>query len=331
MCTKKLKEATSIKYMREMYLPELYKLYQKIASMVQQRLQHEQIEKLKVFKMKLECIVPFLWLYKHEIQLSHKEKLPLVEKQISFFFCSERLRKPASSPLQGKLPQSPMQQNNYNSLQQQQQLLNQQNNFQNMHQQQLGSQSNIAGVQQQQLSRSQQPGNAGLTCNQQPINMLQQSKVPVQQQMLQSTTTLLPSQGQQSQSQPAQKQMMSHSQSQPGQLQPPLGLHHQTNQLQREMQQRLQTSGPLLQQQNVMEQQKQLYQSQRAAPEASSSGSGSAGKSQKAKEPGPLELRVEQELPHNTICLMDCEAARILQGIQEKMVLSKDPAIKLLV
>ncbi|MCD7450032.1 hypothetical protein HAX54_003088 [Datura stramonium] len=162
------------------------------------------------------------------------------------------------------------QQNNYNSLQQQQQLLNQQNNFQNMHQQQLGSQSNISGVQQQQLSGSQQPGNSGLASNQHPIHMLQQSKVPVQQQMLQSTSTLLPSQGQQSQSQPAQQQMMSQSQSQPGQLQPPLGLQHQTNQLQREMQQRLQPSAPLLQQQNVMEQQKQLYQSQRAAPEASS-------------------------------------------------------------
>ncbi|XP_055801617.1 mediator of RNA polymerase II transcription subunit 15a-like isoform X1 [Solanum dulcamara] len=161
------------------------------------------------------------------------------------------------------------QQNNYNSLQQQQQLLNQQNNFQNMHQQQLGSQSNIAGVQQQQLSGSQQPGNSGLTSNQHPIHMMQQPKIPVQQKMLQSTTTLLPSQGQQSQSQPAQQQMMSQNQSQPGQLQPP-GLQQQTNQLQREMQQRLQPSAPLLQLQNVMEQQKQLYQSQRAAPEASS-------------------------------------------------------------
>ncbi|KAF3673834.1 Mediator of RNA polymerase II transcription subunit 15a [Capsicum annuum] len=164
------------------------------------------------------------------------------------------------------------QQNNLNSLQQQQQqqLLNQQNNFQNMHQQQLGSQSNIAGVQQQQLSGSQQPGNSGLTSNQHPIHMMQQPKVPVQQQMLQSSTTVLPSQGQQSQSQPAQQQMMSQSQSQPGQLQPPLGLQQQTNQLQREMQQRLQPSAPFLQQHNAMEQQKQLYQSQRAAPEASS-------------------------------------------------------------
>lgn len=57
---------------------------------------------------------------------------------------------------------------------------------------------------------------------------------------------------------------------------------------------------------------------------------GSGGKSQKPKAPDPLELRVEQELPANATCLMDCEAAEILQGIQEKMVvLSDDPAIKL--
>lgn len=56
----------------------------------------------------------------------------------------------------------------------------------------------------------------------------------------------------------------------------------------------------------------------------------SGDKSKTAKAPDPLELRVEQELPDNTICLMDCEAADILQGIQEQMVvLSEDPAIKL--
>lgn len=57
---------------------------------------------------------------------------------------------------------------------------------------------------------------------------------------------------------------------------------------------------------------------------------GSAGKSQKAKAPDPLELRVEQELSTKSTCMMDCEAADILQGIQENMVvLSDDPAIKL--
>ncbi|ONI09660.1 hypothetical protein PRUPE_4G002300 [Prunus persica] len=48
------------------------------------------------------------------------------------------------------------------------------------------------------------------------------------------------------------------------------------------------------------------------------------------KEPQPLELKIEQELPQSAKCLMDCEAADILQGIQEQMILlSKDPTIKI--
>lgn len=36
------------------------------------------------------------------------------------------------------------------------------------------------------------------------------------------------------------------------------------------------------------------------------------------------------ELPDNFKCLMDCEAAVLLQGIQDRMVsLSRDPAIKI--
>ncbi|XP_057961979.1 DNA-directed RNA polymerases IV and V subunit 4-like [Malania oleifera] len=54
------------------------------------------------------------------------------------------------------------------------------------------------------------------------------------------------------------------------------------------------------------------------------------GKSSVPKEPPPLELRVEQEIPRNARCLMDCEAAYVLQGIQEQMaILSEDPTIKL--
>lgn len=48
------------------------------------------------------------------------------------------------------------------------------------------------------------------------------------------------------------------------------------------------------------------------------------------KEPTPVERRIEKELPPNSVCLMDCEAADILQGIQDQMViLSQDPDIKL--
>ncbi|OIS99550.1 mediator of rna polymerase ii transcription subunit 15a [Nicotiana attenuata] len=100
--------------MREMYVPKLNDLYQKIAAKVQQhdslpqRPQTEQIEKLKVFKMTLERVVVFLRLNKHDIQPSHKEKLLQVEKHISFFLNSNRPHKPTPT-LQGQLPQPSMQ------------------------------------------------------------------------------------------------------------------------------------------------------------------------------------------------------------------------------
>ncbi|XP_076933791.1 DNA-directed RNA polymerases IV and V subunit 4-like [Bidens hawaiensis] len=58
-------------------------------------------------------------------------------------------------------------------------------------------------------------------------------------------------------------------------------------------------------------------------------GKGGKGGSSK-KEPPALLLKVEEELPENATCVMDCEAAQILQGIQDHMVLlSKDPTIKI--
>uniref|UniRef100_A0A2N9EWQ7 RNA polymerase Rpb4/RPC9 core domain-containing protein n=1 Tax=Fagus sylvatica TaxID=28930 RepID=A0A2N9EWQ7_FAGSY len=44
------------------------------------------------------------------------------------------------------------------------------------------------------------------------------------------------------------------------------------------------------------------------------------GKSPVFKEPQPLELRIEHELPENVKCVMDCEAADVLQGIQDQMI-----------
>ncbi|XP_073145740.1 DNA-directed RNA polymerases IV and V subunit 4-like [Henckelia pumila] len=44
----------------------------------------------------------------------------------------------------------------------------------------------------------------------------------------------------------------------------------------------------------------------------------------------PVERKLDQELPQNTMCLMDCEAAEILQGIQDQMImLSQDPDLKI--
>ncbi|GMI91895.1 hypothetical protein HRI_002858800 [Hibiscus trionum] len=155
---------------------------------------------------------------------------------------------------------------------QQQQLMAQQNNLSNIHQQQLGSQSNISGLQQQQQQLiGTQSGNSSIQTNQQSLHMLSQPQVPLQQTQ-QTASNLLPTQGQTSQ-QP-QQQLMSQMQSQSTQLQQQLGLQQQPNQVQQNMQQRLQASGQtsnsLLQSQNLMDQQKQLYQSQRAVPETSS-------------------------------------------------------------
>ncbi|XP_017225453.1 mediator of RNA polymerase II transcription subunit 15a [Daucus carota subsp. sativus] len=178
------------------------------------------------------------------------------------------------------------QQNNLSN--QQQQLIGLPNNLPHMHQQQLGPQGGVGGLQQQQQQHHQllgaQSGTSVMPNNQHSVHMLQ-PKVPMQQSQ-QSMSNLLPSQGQQSQQQSQQQmmsnllpnqsqtqqqsqQMMSQIQSQPGQLHKQLGLQQQPNPLQRDMQQRLQTPGTLLQQQNLIDQ-KQVFQPQRAMPEASS-------------------------------------------------------------
>ncbi|XP_006359333.1 mediator of RNA polymerase II transcription subunit 15a-like isoform X3 [Solanum tuberosum] len=101
-----------IKSMKEMYVQKLYRLYQKIAYELQlslhQRRTNEQIEKLKLYKIALERILCFLGLSKHDIQPAHKEKLLSVEKLINFFFSPSQQRKPTSSPVQERLPQSSM-------------------------------------------------------------------------------------------------------------------------------------------------------------------------------------------------------------------------------
>ncbi|CAJ2656333.1 unnamed protein product [Trifolium pratense] len=153
------------------------------------------------------------------------------------------------------------QQNNLMNLQQrqqQQQLLNQQNNLTNINQQ---SGNNVPGLQQQQLFGTES-GNQGIQTSNHSAHMLQQSKVSMQQQLQQNASKLLPSQSQQSQTQASQQQLMSQIHNHPAQMQQP-------NPLQRDMQQKLQASGSLLQQQSVLDQQKQLYQSQRGLPETS--------------------------------------------------------------
>ncbi|KAK4720732.1 hypothetical protein R3W88_010965 [Solanum pinnatisectum] len=103
-----------IKSIKEMYVSKLYRLYQKIAYELQldslhQLRTNEQIEKLKLHRITLEHILCFLGLNKHDIQPAHKEKLLSVERLINFFISPSQRRKPTSSPVQERLPQSSMQ------------------------------------------------------------------------------------------------------------------------------------------------------------------------------------------------------------------------------
>ncbi|TKY64593.1 Mediator of RNA polymerase II transcription subunit 15a [Spatholobus suberectus] len=159
-------------------------------------------------------------------------------------------------------------QNNLTNLQQrQQQLINQQNNLANIHQQQLGN--NGPGLQQQHML-GPESGNTDMQTSHHSTHILQQPKVPMQQQSQQNTSSLLLPHAQQSQPLGSQQQLIPHIHTQPAQLQQQLGLQQQSNPSQRDMQQRIQASGSLLQQQNVLDQPKHLYQSQRTLPEASS-------------------------------------------------------------
>ncbi|KAK1417881.1 hypothetical protein QVD17_27015 [Tagetes erecta] len=135
--------------------------------------------------------------------------------------------------------------NKLSSVQQpQHQLIGQHNNFSSMQQQQSGQQQQLLGS---------QSANSNMQTTQHSAQHMLQSSMPMQQQSQPSSATLLPTQVQQSLT-PLQQQG---------------GMQSQPNLLQRDMQQRLQTSG-VFQQQNVNDQQKQLFQQQRAMPEASS-------------------------------------------------------------
>ncbi|XP_021762332.1 mediator of RNA polymerase II transcription subunit 15a-like isoform X2 [Chenopodium quinoa] len=164
------------------------------------------------------------------------------------------------------------QQNNLQNLSshqnmQQQHMMSQQSNLSNMHQQQLGHQSHAGGLSQQQLMGTQS-GNANMQSNQHSAHMMQQPKAATPQQN--QNTPLLPSGGQPAQPQSqSQQQLMSQLQSQSG-LQQQLGLQQQANSVQHNMQPRMQNPNSLLQQQNMIDQQKQ-FQPQRAPPEAPSS------------------------------------------------------------
>ncbi|KAM1049219.1 hypothetical protein ACFX2C_028342 [Malus domestica] len=102
-----------IKDMKEMYLPELSEMYQKITNKIQQheyclstQPKSEDLEKLKMFKTMLERVILVLQVSKSSISPSLKDKLCLYEKQIINFISTNRPRKPVLSLQQGQLSSS---------------------------------------------------------------------------------------------------------------------------------------------------------------------------------------------------------------------------------
>ncbi|KAK7858278.1 mediator of RNA polymerase II transcription subunit 15a isoform X1 [Quercus suber] len=97
-----------IKTMKDLYLPEISEMYQKIAAKLQQhdslpqQSKSDQLEKLKVFKTMLERIITFLQVSKNNISPGYKEKLGSYEKQIVNFINTNRPKRPALQ--QGQLP-----------------------------------------------------------------------------------------------------------------------------------------------------------------------------------------------------------------------------------
>ncbi|KAL1221428.1 Mediator of RNA polymerase II transcription subunit 15a [Cardamine amara subsp. amara] len=196
-----------------------------------------------------------------DMQQQHQQRLLNQQNNIMNIQQQQSQQQPLQQPQQQQKQQPPPQQ----------QLMSQQNSLQATHQQPLGTQSNVAGLQQpQQQLLSSQVGNSSLQTNQHSVHMLSQPTVGLQR-THQASHGLFSSQGQQSQNQSSQQQMMPQLQSHHQQL----GLQQQPNLLQQDVQQRLQASGQvtgsLLPPQNVVDQQRQLYQSQRTLPEMPSS------------------------------------------------------------
>ncbi|XP_030971388.1 mediator of RNA polymerase II transcription subunit 15a-like isoform X2 [Quercus lobata] len=90
-----------IETMKDLYLPEISEMYQKVAAKLQQhdslpqQSKSDQLEKLKVFKTMLERIITFLQVSKNNISPGYREKLGSYEKQMVNFIIPNWRKKPA--------------------------------------------------------------------------------------------------------------------------------------------------------------------------------------------------------------------------------------------
>ncbi|KAL2935676.1 Mediator of RNA polymerase II transcription subunit 15a [Bienertia sinuspersici] len=157
------------------------------------------------------------------------------------------------------------QQTSHQNMQQQQHFMVQQGNLANMHQ----HQSHVGRLPQQQLMWTEL-GNNNFQPNQHSVHMIQQPKAPAQQHN--QNASLLPGDWQLAQLQfQLQLLSMSYLQSRSTPLQRQMDLQQLTYSHQHNMQPWMQNPNSLLQQQNVIDLQKQLFQSQRGPPDGPSS------------------------------------------------------------
>ncbi|KAK4590198.1 hypothetical protein RGQ29_020657 [Quercus rubra] len=99
--------------MKDLYLPEINEMHQKIVAKLQQhdsfpqQSKSDQLEKMKVFKTMLERIITFLQVSKSNIPPGFKDKLGSYEVQRVNFINTNWPKKPALQ--QGQLPAPHMQ------------------------------------------------------------------------------------------------------------------------------------------------------------------------------------------------------------------------------
>ncbi|KAK6945577.1 hypothetical protein RJ641_013121, partial [Dillenia turbinata] len=171
-----------IKSMKEMYLPDLRDMYQKIAIKLQQhdsipqQQRTEQIEKLRVFKTMLERLIRFLQLPKVDISPDQRDKVGLYEKQIIQVLSSTtRNRKPPSALQQGQpLPPSHIQTIQQSQPSQSQtSLVQSHENQMNPQLQPMKLQNSVTSVQLNNVTNVQHNPLSSLSASPAPMNSLQ--------------------------------------------------------------------------------------------------------------------------------------------------------------
>ncbi|PIA57825.1 hypothetical protein AQUCO_00500026v1 [Aquilegia coerulea] len=93
-----------LKAMKELYLPNLIEMHQKLCHKLQKEetdaQKPEGTGKLSMMKLYMERIIAYLQVSKSNIPITHRDKLSSYEKQILGFISSIKVEKPVSTPQQ---------------------------------------------------------------------------------------------------------------------------------------------------------------------------------------------------------------------------------------